>query len=96
MVLQPATECRGGPIGQQVNRVLAFQINQDRAVGSPFAQGKVIDTKDTWCRESWARCLTHDAQERVGAHGHMQAMTEPRAGFTTGGKGQRAQGACEP
>lgn len=42
---KPRLDCASLPIGQQIHRPAGRQVNQDRAVTLPFAEGEVIDAQ---------------------------------------------------
>ena len=44
--LQPRCQARGRPIGEQVDRAVPLQVDQDRAVCAPFLQAPVVHAQD--------------------------------------------------
>jgi hypothetical protein len=48
MATQPGRECFGPTIGQEIDRLMLFEVNQDRSVDPPFLEGEIINTKHPW------------------------------------------------
>lgn len=46
MATQPRGDGRSRAVGQEVDRAPAIQVDQDRAIGSAFADGPVVKTND--------------------------------------------------
>ncbi len=46
MAPQPVGDCRPSSVGQQVDRASTVEIDEQRAVGSSFADGPIIDAHD--------------------------------------------------
>ncbi|MES5825573.1 hypothetical protein ABKA17_47645 [Streptomyces sp. RG80] len=46
MVDQPLGHRRSGPVGQQFDRLVRLDVDQDRAVVVPLAQSELIDSED--------------------------------------------------
>jgi hypothetical protein len=89
MLHEPVAQRWCGAVGEQVNAAPPFQIHQQRAVPTPFAQRKIIDTEDTRGWRGRTRGTAHETQQGVRAAGHVQAVAQTGAGFPAGRKSER-------
>jgi hypothetical protein len=48
MITQPGRECVGRAIGQEIDRLMVFEVNQDGCVDPPFLSREIINTKHPW------------------------------------------------
>ena len=53
MLTQPGRQGFGRPVGEQVDGLVAFQVNQDRAIGLPLAQRKIVYAKNARRDRRW-------------------------------------------
>ena len=77
---QPLRQGLGLPIGQQGDRLPAFQIDQDGPIGLAFTEREIIDAQDPGRAVARERQATDEAQEGLTAEPASQAPTEPHAG----------------
>jgi hypothetical protein len=92
MILQPSCDRVTLAVGQQVDRPVALQIDDDRAVALPTPPGPVIDADDAR-RQNWFDLHGPDqAQQRVAADRHGEPVRQAGAGFATGMKSDAALG----
>ena len=78
--LQPLRQGLGLTIGQQGDRLPAFQIDQYGPIGLAFAQDEIVDAQDPWRAVARERQATDDAEEGLTAERASQAPTETHAG----------------
>jgi hypothetical protein len=76
--------------------MVAFQINEHRAIGLAFPQGEVIDTEHLGRGERRGRLLAEHAQQRVAAHHHVPRVAELRPSLPPKGHAQGNQALREP
>ena len=48
MITQPGCECVGGAIGQEIDRLMVFEVDQQCSVDPAFLQGEIINTQHAW------------------------------------------------
>jgi hypothetical protein len=77
---QPLRQGLCFPIGQQGDRLPAFQIDQDGPIGLAFPEREIIDAQDSWRAVARERQAMDEAQEGLTAEQASQAPTEPHAG----------------
>ncbi len=65
--------------GQQVNRLVAIEINTDSAVGASFLLGPVVNTDDLGACCLWERRRMQEAQEGAGAGRHLERWAKRAA-----------------
>ena len=83
VLVQPGREGGSRTVWQQVNRLMAFHIDQQGAVGLPFAKGKIINTQDARGRSGKVWRTFGEAQHGAWAHGHPLARGNACADLTT-------------
>jgi hypothetical protein len=71
---QSLGQCRRRTVRQQINDTVLLQIDQDGAVGAPFAQSPVIDAEHPRLSMRRQRYPMHQSQERVGTGRHGQRL----------------------
>ena len=83
MGLEPLCQWLRLPIGQQVDHPVAFQVDQDRAVALPRAEGSVIHTKHSgWCGLG-QRQGPDQSQKRRAARRSVQDLAQALARAAT-------------
>jgi hypothetical protein len=76
---QPRRQGLGLSVGQQGDRLPAFQIDQDGPIGLAFTKREIIDAQDPWRAVARERQATDQAQEGLTAERASQASTETHA-----------------
>jgi hypothetical protein len=87
---QPLRHRFGGPLRQQGHGLPAFQIHQDRAIGVPFAQGKIVHPEHPGRGHGGQRQLPEQAQEGVPAHGQVPLVAQLHPGGAPQGHAEGA------
>ena len=77
---QPLRQGLGLPIGQQGDRLPAFQIDQHGPRGLACSQGDIVHAQDLWRAVARERQATDHAEEGLAAERASQAPTETHAG----------------
>jgi hypothetical protein len=90
MILQPSRDRVTLAVGQQVDRPVAFQIDDDRAVALAAPPGPVIDADDARRRCWFNRHSPDQAQQGVAADRHGEPVRQAGAGFAAGMKSDAA------
>jgi hypothetical protein len=72
---QPLRQGLGLTIGQQGDRLPAFQIDQYGPISLAFAQGEIVDAQDPWRAVARERQATDYAEEGLTAERASQAPT---------------------
>jgi hypothetical protein len=90
MLFAPVGQRVGRAIGQQINRLMTFKVDQDRAKDLAFAQREVIDAQHAWCRCRWRRVTTSEATQGGWADRHALALGETCASLATNIQSQSA------
>ncbi len=69
---EPTREARRGLVRQHLDGLAAFQVNNERAVGAPFAKREVVHADDLgrWWR--WQGCAALEAHQGGGTRGHAE------------------------
>jgi hypothetical protein len=75
--------------------MLAFQIDQNRAIHAALTEGKVIHPKDVRCRTRVTGSTPHDTEQRIGAEGHVQGSTRTRTSLPSSRKGEGLEGCSQ-
>nr|WP_236771027.1 hypothetical protein [Agrobacterium tumefaciens] len=74
MIRKPFRERVLLAVGQQIDNVVRFQIDQDRLVTLPAPPSPVIDSEDPWrLAIAGGICSPRNPQNSVGAHRHTKA-----------------------
>jgi hypothetical protein len=68
-------------LGQQGDRLMAFEINQHGAISLAFAEGKIIYAQHAGRRRVRRGLATEEAEQCVAAHAPIPHVTEARARF---------------
>ena len=95
MALQPRPDGLRVAVGQQVDRAVALQVDDERAVASPAAPSPVIDAHHARCRGHRHRSGLDQAQQRVAADRHGKPRRQPGAGLAPGAERDAALGLGE-
>lgn len=82
MRLQPLLHHLRGAFGNQVNRLMGFQVDQDCPIHLTFAKRNVVDTQVAGRRSQHSRRMTGKAEECISADGHTLAACQTSAWFT--------------
>ena len=77
--LEPLRHCFGRAIRQKRYRLVALQIDEDRAIGVSLPQGKIIHPEHGGRGERWGRLPAEQAQQGVPAHGQTPALAQADA-----------------
>jgi hypothetical protein len=96
MVTQPGRERLSRAMGQEIDRLMVFEVNQDRSVDSPFLQREIINTKHPWVQRCDWLSVADDPQEGIVAQPHAEFAGQPRAGLAAKRSGDVLDGAGEP
>ena len=88
MRLQPGGEALAGAIGQQVDRAVALEVDQDRAVGQPLVDRPVVDAEHGRRRQLGLGGAADQAQQGVGADRHPALGRQPRPRLAAEGDGE--------
>jgi hypothetical protein len=81
MPLQPSRNCAGFSVGQQVDNLVALEVNQDGSVALAAPPRPVIDRQHAWRRRLGRLCAPDQAQHGVGADRHSQQPSQAGAGL---------------
>ena len=95
MAPQPFGDGRPGSVGQQVDRASTVKIDEQRAVGSSFADGPIIDAHGPRPIRARQRQAAQETQDHVGAGLHPQMVGQARTGLAGGRKPDAGLGLCE-
>ena len=83
MALQPVGDRHSRTVRQQVDWASAFEIDEQRAIGSSLADGPIVDAHGARRIHSRQRQAVHEAQDRIRAGLHTQMAGQARAGLAT-------------
>ena len=83
MTVQPRSDRLRVAIGQHVDRTVALEIDDERAVALSSAPSPVVDADDVGRRHRGQGCRSDQAQQRVAADRHGQARRQAGAGFAS-------------
>ena len=83
MLLQPGGKAISGAVRQQINRLTAFQIDQDGTKHLALAQRKGIHAQHARRRRDGQGIAAGQAEQRGWADGHTLALGETRARCST-------------
>jgi hypothetical protein len=81
--LEPLGDRLSGTIRQECHGLPALQVHQDRAIGVPFPQGKIVPSQHPGCGHSGQRQLPEQAQEGVPAHPQVPLVAQPHTGLAS-------------
>jgi len=90
MVVQPSPNRLRLTVGQNIDRTVALQIDDERAVMLAPAPSPVIDADDARRRRRRQRRRPDQAQQRVAADRHGQLRRQAGAGLTSCAEGDTA------
>ena len=93
---EPLRHCFGGPIWEQGHGLPALQVHEDRAIGVPFPQGKIVHPEDRRGRVCRDGQPAEQAQQRVPAHGQTPALAQADARLAPQGEAHSDQALGEP
>ena len=88
--LQPGGHRRRCAVRQHINRLTAFQIHDQRAIGLPAPARPLVDADDLGRRWRRQRRAPDQAQQRRATGADTQPVQDATAGFAAGGKGEHA------
>lgn len=74
MLRQPGGDRANLPVGQQSDDPSALQVTYDRTVVVVAPEGPVVDADNTQWIDVWTAASANDAQQRVIAYRHHQAL----------------------
>jgi hypothetical protein len=86
MRLQPPCKYVGIPVRKQIDDLVAFEIDDHRAVATAAASCPFIDADNTRCPILGGLHGPNEAKKSIGAGRHGQTMGQSRCGFPTEGK----------
>jgi hypothetical protein len=86
MVAQPAGDAIRGAVGQQINRLPGFQVNQDGAIGMPFFERPIIDPQHPRCLGGGGHGCTDHAQQGIGTGREALLLGQARSGLPAQGQ----------
>src|SRR6266508_6752297 len=86
--LQPGGEGVGFGIWQHINGLLAFQIDNQGAIGAAFADRPIVHPDDLGCWWRRQRLLALQAQQGRGADRHAQLLTDLSRSLSAEAKGK--------
>lgn len=78
---EPVRDDLGAASPQKLDHATAFEIAYDRAIGLPAAESPVVDSDHPRRGRRIERDGADEAQQRVPAHRHGEAMCQTRAGL---------------
>ena len=87
MVAQPGCEGVGRTIGQEIDRLMLFEVNQNRSVDSAFLQREIVHAQYPWRHRHDRFRLADKPQEGIVAHPHPQFGGKPGTRLPTKGIG---------
>src|SRR5918997_1520223 len=81
MVTEPGGERRRLAIGQDIDRAMPLQVDDQGAVALAFAEGKIVDADDRrwWWR--WEVRTPLEAKQGGGTRGHAEVVDDGGPGF---------------
>ena len=77
---EPLRHRLGGAFREQGHRLAAFQVDQDRAIGVPFAQGEIVHPQHPGRGQDGQRQPAQPAQQGVPAHGQSPRVAQTYPG----------------
>jgi hypothetical protein len=95
MQAQPGGEGIGRGILQQIDRVMLFHVDQERAVDPPTTDRKLIDAEHARRVDGGFGQAAKQAQERHAAGRHRQLLAQPRTRPPTQGQPDDLPGSLE-
>jgi hypothetical protein len=81
---------RWGAVVQQVNHLVALQVNYNRAIRLPFADRPVVDAQHAWRGVGGWHGLADEGKQGIRTRRHPQAGQQARAGFPAEREGNHA------
>jgi len=96
MGVQPSGDGRCGAIGEQIKRLVPFQVNNDRAVGVPFALCPIVDANHARRCCHWEGEGAHEAEERVATGRQPVCCCEAGTGSTAEREADRTLRSTKP
>src|SRR2546423_2043378 len=81
MSSEPGFQCLSLPVWQDLHNAMSLQIDQERAVGLPFAERPIVYPKHAWRRSSRKRSTAQQTEHGVSTDGHQDvfALTRRRS-----------------
>jgi hypothetical protein len=83
LCMQPGRDRRCGTIGEQGDRAVALQVDDDRAGADAAPEGEIVDADAAWWGRRWHGAAPQQPQQRCRAGGHAQPRAQPSTGQTT-------------
>ena len=93
---EPLRQGVGGALGQERHGVVALLVHQDRAIGLPLPQGKIVHAQDGGGGTRRQRQPAEQAQQRIPADGHAELLAQQRARGPTQREGNRPEAVRQP
>ncbi len=79
---QPGGEGLRRAVGQQINRAVALEVDDDATVAPPAASAPVVDADDAWRRWHHGRVgVVDESQQRHATHANALVRRQPCARF---------------
>lgn len=73
---QPLRQCFCAPVRKEINGMVTLQVNEQRPIGAPAPEGKIVYSQVFWSgQKCWCR-LFGAAQEGIGARRHGELLGE--------------------
>ena len=96
MRLEPLGHGLGRPLREQRHGLPALQVHQDRAIGLPFAQRKIVHPQHPRRGQNGLRQPAEQAQQRVPAHHQRPRVAEMHPCLAPQGDAEGDQALGEP
>jgi hypothetical protein len=96
MLPEPLRHGLGRPIREECDRLVAFQIHEDGAIGVPFPQGEIVHPEHPGRGHTGQRQLPEQAQEGVTAHHHVPLVAQLHPGCAPQSYAEGAQAVGQP
>jgi hypothetical protein len=90
MLSQPRGEDFRSALRQQLNRASGVEVDQDRSIALPFAQGKIVNAQSSRCYRLKLGQLRDQPHEGIAAGRLVQACGDASAAPATEGDAKRA------
>ena len=92
MRTQPADDGGRFPIGQDLDRTMGLQVDQQRAVAVPFFPGEIVESQHLRGLALGNSRAADEPQERLAAGGHREALRQLRTCFASDSKRDLGEG----
>ena len=81
MLAQPDHEGRSRAIGQEIDRLMLFDVAPECSVDPPFLEGEIINTQHAWGQRSERFSLADNPQQGIVAHAHAELVASLAPAF---------------